>query len=102
MQYEVTVVVGKRQTYFVEAADEAEARDKCERGDEPLKIDYVHEDDEVFVVQEPVLAELGPGDPAAKGLTEVMQRPGEDAADAYGRVFGDVVEGEEGDPEGPT
>jgi hypothetical protein len=100
-RYEVTVIVGQRQTFVVEAADQTEAREKCERGEEPLESKYPHKD-EVFVVEEPVLTEIGLGDPAAEGLRKLIRRPNETETEAYGRVFGDVAEGEQGDPEGPT
>ncbi|HEX2703297.1 MAG TPA: hypothetical protein VHM72_07685 [Solirubrobacteraceae bacterium] len=101
-KYEVTVVVGKRQTFVVEAADEAEARAKCEHGDKPSSKKYVQNKDEVVVVMEPKLAELGLVSRAARGFRKLLRRPGETDAQAYGRVYGDVAEGEQGDPEGPT
>ena len=74
-KYEVTVVVGKRQTFVVEAADEAEAREKCERGDKPSAKKYVHDKDEVVVVTEPKLAEVGLGSRVVKGLWNMLRRP---------------------------
>jgi hypothetical protein len=87
VRYEVTAVIGRRQTLVYEAADETEARAMCEHGDEPIERKHEHSTDEIVVVADPVLAELTPGDSAAKGLTSLMRRPGEIEDEARKRVF---------------
>jgi hypothetical protein len=87
-KYEVTVVVGRRQTFVVEAADEAGAREKCERGDKPSAKKYVHNKDEVVVVIEPKLAEVGLGSRVVKGLWNLLRRPGESQEESRERSFG--------------
>jgi hypothetical protein len=91
-KYEVTVVVGKRQTFVVEAADEAEAREQCERGDKPSAKKYVHDKDEVVVVTEPKLAEVGLGSRVVKGLWNMLRRPCKSQEEPQKRASGESSE----------
>ena len=93
-RYEVTVVVGKRQTFVVEAADGAEAREKCERGDKPSGKKHVHTEDEVVVVIEPKLAEIGLGSRVVRGLWSLLRRPCKRQKESPERTFGTA----DGDP----